>query len=136
MAAFKGAVEVGAHAIETDLHLTKDNVVVLSHDATLKRCFGREEKIIDMTWKELSDLRTVAEPKQQMPRLLDLLEYLAQPGLERPWVLLDIKIDNDPDDMMRLIGETIRSAPPSAKRAWKDRIVLGVWAVSGSQMLW
>lgn len=31
MGAFKGAVEVGADAIETDLHLTKDGVVVLSH---------------------------------------------------------------------------------------------------------
>jgi glycerophosphoryl diester phosphodiesterase len=31
MAAFKGAVKVGAHAIETDIHLTKDNIVVLSH---------------------------------------------------------------------------------------------------------
>jgi hypothetical protein len=31
MAAFVGAVKVGAHALETDLHLTKDGVVVLSH---------------------------------------------------------------------------------------------------------
>jgi glycerophosphoryl diester phosphodiesterase len=31
MGAFKGAVEVGAHAIETDIHLSKDGVVVLSH---------------------------------------------------------------------------------------------------------
>ena len=31
MAAFKGAVEVGTHAIETDIHVTKDGVVVLSH---------------------------------------------------------------------------------------------------------
>jgi glycerophosphoryl diester phosphodiesterase len=31
MAAFRSAVAVGAHAIETDLHLSKDGVVVLSH---------------------------------------------------------------------------------------------------------
>lgn len=31
MGAFRGAVEVGAHAIETDLHLSKDGVVVISH---------------------------------------------------------------------------------------------------------
>jgi phosphatidylglycerol phospholipase C len=34
MAAFKGAVKVGTHAIETDIHLTKDGVVVLSHVRT------------------------------------------------------------------------------------------------------
>ena len=31
MDAFVGAVETGAHAIETDIHLSKDGVVVLSH---------------------------------------------------------------------------------------------------------
>lgn len=31
MGAFRGAVEVGAHAIETDVHLSKDDVVVISH---------------------------------------------------------------------------------------------------------
>ena len=31
MGAFEGAVEVGAHAVETDLHISKDNVVILSH---------------------------------------------------------------------------------------------------------
>lgn len=31
MGAFRGAVVVGSHAIETDLHLSKDGVVVLSH---------------------------------------------------------------------------------------------------------
>lgn len=31
MGAFRGAVEVGAEGLETDLHLTKDGVVVLSH---------------------------------------------------------------------------------------------------------
>ena len=31
MGAFEGAVNVGAHAIETDIHLSKDGVVVLSH---------------------------------------------------------------------------------------------------------
>lgn len=31
MGAFKGAVEVGAEALETDIHLSKDGVVVLSH---------------------------------------------------------------------------------------------------------
>lgn len=31
MGAFKGAVDIGAHAIETDVHLSKDGVVVISH---------------------------------------------------------------------------------------------------------
>ncbi len=31
MSAFRGAVQVGAEGLETDIHLTKDGVVVLSH---------------------------------------------------------------------------------------------------------
>lgn len=31
LAAFKGAVDIGAHALETDVHLSRDDVVVLSH---------------------------------------------------------------------------------------------------------
>lgn len=31
MRAFRGAVEAGVHALETDVHLSKDGVVVLSH---------------------------------------------------------------------------------------------------------
>ncbi|KAH7092204.1 PLC-like phosphodiesterase [Paraphoma chrysanthemicola] len=128
MGAFKGAVEVGAEALETDVHLTRDGVVVLSHDKDLKRCFGREEKLIDCDYEFVSKLRTLKEPHEAMPRLVDLLEYLAQPGLEEIWILLDIKLDNDADDVMRLIAETIYSVPPSPTRAWKHRIVLGCWA--------
>ncbi|OAL48962.1 tubulin nucleotide-binding domain-like protein [Pyrenochaeta sp. DS3sAY3a] len=128
MGAFKGAVEVGAEGLETDIHLSKDGVVVLSHDKDLKRCFGREEKIIDCDYEFLSKVRTLKAPHEPMPRLVDLLEYLAQPGLEDIWVLLDIKLDNNADDVMRLIGDTIRSVQPSPSRPWQSRIVLGVWA--------
>lgn len=36
MGAFRGAVKAKAHAVETDIHLTKDDVVVLSHVSVAK----------------------------------------------------------------------------------------------------
>lgn len=122
------AVEAGTHALETDIHLSRDDVVVLSHDPTLKRCFGLPDKIIDCEWNYLSTLRTVGENPQPMLRLLDLLEFLSGNALEDSWVLLDIKLDNNADDVMRLIANTIASVPRSAKRPWNKRIVLGIWA--------
>lgn len=92
MGAFAGAVAIGAHAIETDVHITKDDVVVLSHDATLKRCFGRPEKLLDVNWSFVSKLQTIAKPRQYMPRLLDLLHFLAHPENEHVWLVLDIKV--------------------------------------------
>jgi len=131
MGAFKGAVIEGtADAIETDIHTTKDNVLVLSHDGDLKRCFGRDERIVDCEWEFLKDLETLKEPTQTMPSLRQLLEYLAES--ENAWLLLDIKLDNDADTVMRLIAETLNSVKPNPERAWDKRVVLGVWAVSAS----
>jgi glycerophosphoryl diester phosphodiesterase len=44
MLSFRRALELGADALETDAHLTRDGHVVLSHDPTGKRCcnVGRE----------------------------------------------------------------------------------------------
>ncbi|OTA96431.1 hypothetical protein M434DRAFT_55933, partial [Hypoxylon sp. CO27-5] len=125
MLAFRAAVEAGAHAIETDLHLSKDGVVVLSHDASLKRCFGEDSKVRDHDWSYLSTLRTLRKPAQPMPRLLDLLEYLNQPGSEHMWLMLDIKRDDDATELVRRTAETISSVP--AIRPWKERILPCCW---------
>jgi len=63
-----------------------------AQDQDLRRCFGREEKIIDCDYEFLGKLRTLKAPHESLPRLADLLEYLAQPGLEEIWVMLDIKV--------------------------------------------
>lgn len=126
--AFEAAITKGrAHAIETDIHLSKDNVVVLSHDPDLKRCFGQDERIIECDWHYLSQLRTLKEPHVPMPRLRELLEYISQPELQHIWILLDIKLDNNADDVMRLIAETL-AAVPSGPNPWQNRVVLGFWA--------
>ncbi|KAL5406853.1 hypothetical protein PMIN03_007550 [Paraphaeosphaeria minitans] len=130
MGAFRGAVEVGAEGLETDLHLSKDGVVMLSHDKDLKRCFGRDEKVLDCNSEFLSKLKTLKEPHQYMPRLVDLLEYLAQPRLKEIWVLLDIKLDNDQEDVMRAIADAVGSVKPSPTRPWQSRNVLGIWAAN------
>ncbi|KAK8049411.1 PLC-like phosphodiesterase, partial [Apiospora phragmitis] len=126
MAAFRSAVEIGAHAIETDLHLSKDGIVVLSHDGTLKRCFGEDRKVADCDWSYLSTLRTTRKPHEPMPRLVDLLEYLVQPGQENIWILLDIKKDDDPTELISRVAATFATVP-TTKREWKERIIMGCW---------
>ncbi|KAJ5718855.1 uncharacterized protein N7483_009937 [Penicillium malachiteum] len=127
--AIENAIEAGTHALELDLHLTRDGVVVLSHDKTLQRCYGLKKKVIDCDWEELKTLRTLMAPHVPMPRLVDVLEYLRQPGREHIWVLLDIKLDNDPETIMKTIAETIESVPiPAIGPDWHRRIVLGCWS--------
>lgn len=102
----------GTHALELDLHLTKDGVVVLSHvsdkksmfvilltysqDPTLGRCYGVKKKVGDCDWDYLKTLRTTMAPHAPMPRLLDVLEYARKPGREHLWLLLDIKVGGLP----------------------------------------
>lgn len=135
MSSFRGALEAGAHALETDVHITKDEVVVLSHDGNLKRCFGVEKKIKEVTWDEISKMRTTARAPngnrdgESMPRLIDLLAWLAEPEREHVWLLLDIKLDNSAEQIMRLLGEAIASIPSvSNGKPWQERILLGIWA--------
>ncbi|KAK1754490.1 glycerophosphoryl diester phosphodiesterase [Echria macrotheca] len=126
MAGFESAVALGVHGLETDIHLSRDGVVVLSHDPSLKRCFDVDQKIADCDWDYLSTLRTTREPPQPMPRLVDLLTYLAEPGLERIWLLLDIKTDDDPDALLSAVASTLESVP-SGPIPWTERIVMGAW---------
>ncbi|KAJ5207483.1 Glycerophosphoryl diester phosphodiesterase [Penicillium cf. griseofulvum] len=121
-----GAIRAGAHALELDLHISRDGIVVLSHDASLMRCYGIKKKVIDCDWEYLKTLRTLQAPHEPMPRLIDVLEYLSQPGREDFWILLDIKLTNEPFTIMDLISKTIDLVPSTAP--WHRRIVLGCWS--------
>ncbi|ODH45779.1 hypothetical protein GX48_08144 [Paracoccidioides brasiliensis] len=127
MCAFSHAVKVGAQGLEADMHISKDGVVVISHDATLQRCYGVRKRIIDCDWEYLSTLRTIKPPFEPMPRLLHLLQYIAVPERSHVWLLLDIKLDNDPETIMRAIAKAVLSIP-SVHRPWNERIILGCWA--------
>ncbi|KAJ6095146.1 hypothetical protein N7467_002659 [Penicillium canescens] len=123
------AIKAGTHALELDLHISRDGVVVLSHDASLRRCYGVKKKVIACDWEYLQTLRTVQAPHEPMPRLVDVLEYLRQPGREHIWVMLDIKLTNEPAGIMQRIAKTIESVPiPRIGPDWHRRVVLGCWS--------
>jgi len=82
LAAFRLALEEGAQIIETDLRFSRDNVIVLHHDATLDRMTDGSGPVRGKTLAELQALRT-RSPKggaagtlvnEQIPTLLDLIE--------------------------------------------------------------
>ncbi len=53
---FKNAIRCGADGIELDVHLTKDNKLVVLHDSTLVRITGEKRLIKDLTLKEIKAL--------------------------------------------------------------------------------
>ncbi|KAI0597341.1 PLC-like phosphodiesterase [Biscogniauxia sp. FL1348] len=135
MLAFRRAVEeAGAGAIETDLHLSRDGVVVLSHDADLGRCYGLPGvRVRDRDWADLRRLRTTRPPHEPMPRLRDLLAWLdddgdgdGDPRRAAVWIMLDIKRHDDAEELVRRTAETIASVP-AKQRPWSERITPCCW---------
>jgi len=58
---FKEGLGHVAHGIETDVRLTGDGVVILSHDATLKRTMGLETVVAEKTLGELDSMGLIGE---------------------------------------------------------------------------
>lgn len=69
------AVEQGVDAIEYDIHLTKDNQIVVMHDDDISTTTNGTGKISQMTLEEMSQYRLVGYGKTvKIPTLKDMLE--------------------------------------------------------------
>ena len=68
------AVENG-YGIELDVQLTKDEKVVVFHDATLKRVCGVDAKVNSMTYEELQQLRLFGT-EERIPLFSDVLKII------------------------------------------------------------
>ncbi len=74
LTAFRLAMEAG-YAVETDLHLTKDGVLVTFHDDTLNRMTAARGNIREKTYEELS-LLTLADTKEKIPTFDEMLALI------------------------------------------------------------
>ena len=81
---FMKALQGGADGIEFDIHLSKDNQIVLGHDKNLSRIAGTNHQINKMTAKELEKVPLRGEGK--IVTLNSLINHLPDN------ILLDIEI--------------------------------------------
>lgn len=72
MPAFKKAIEAG-YGIELDVQLTKDDLVVVFHDESLKRVCNKEGNVRDYTYIELQEL-TLLNSEEKIPLFSDVLK--------------------------------------------------------------
>lgn len=85
MLAFKKAIELGAKAIELDVHKTKDDKLVVIHDEDIKRTHSGEGLVKDYTLEELKKFKCRSIKFQEN-------EFCRIPTLEE---VLDLIIDTD-----------------------------------------
>lgn len=97
MAAFAHAVDLGFRYLETDVHATRDGVLVAFHDPALDRVTDRTGHICDLPWSEVRRAR-VGSSAEGVPLLEDLLGA---------WPAVRINIDSKSEASVRPLAETI-----------------------------
>lgn len=79
MLAFKKAYEEGIDGIEFDVHLTKDNEIVIMHDENTLRTTGKDAYIKDLTFEELRELNAAYYYEgldEKVPSLREYFEFI------------------------------------------------------------
>lgn len=93
MLAFKKAEEVGANGIELDVHLTKDQQIVVIHDETIDRTTNGSGYVRDYTLEQLQQFSIKDKDttfQEKIPTLKEVLEWIQSTNL-----LLNIELKND-----------------------------------------
>jgi glycerophosphoryl diester phosphodiesterase len=71
---FKKALEIGVDAVELDVRKTKDNQLVVIHDADVKRTTDGKGLVSELTLPEIKALST--EKDEKIPTLEEVLDFL------------------------------------------------------------
>ncbi|ODQ82852.1 hypothetical protein BABINDRAFT_164586 [Babjeviella inositovora NRRL Y-12698] len=126
--AFNEAIKSGSTLIETDVQMSKDGVIVISHDHQTNRSFGEPLIIQDVNYAEsLLALKTVAEPRESILTFARLLQWAIKKHEDNVPVkfMLDIKPVNNPK-IVSVILENLAKTGKSLDY-WHDKIIFGFW---------
>ena len=94
--AIERAIQYGVESFETDVWLTKDNVLVVLHGGSkgnLEGYYDHSGYVTELTWEELSTFRTI-EDNLPMPRLIDVME------LTKDKIFMNLEIKDDRVDLV------------------------------------
>tara|TARA_R110000824_G_scaffold399843_1_gene606053 strand:+ start:140217 stop:140999 length:783 start_codon:yes stop_codon:yes gene_type:complete len=98
MPAFQGAIDLGYRYIETDVHATKDGVLLAFHDDQLDRVTDHVGVIAELDFADVSRARV--DGLEPIPRLEELL--LAFPDAR---INIDPKRDNAVEPLIRVLRD-------------------------------
>ncbi|MFC5729950.1 MULTISPECIES: glycerophosphodiester phosphodiesterase family protein [Nocardioides] len=113
LAAFRHAAELGYDYLETDVHLTRDGVLLAFHDAVLDRVTDRVGAVRDLTLADIRRARIAG--REQVPTLVDLIDSFPQSRFN-----IDIKSEAAVAPLAALVRE---------RQLW-DRVLVGSFSRS------
>jgi len=121
----------GAEGIESDVHVSKDNVVIMCHDPSLDRTTDAKGNVLGKNWYgDMEHARTLKKGPDgrgyPIPTFKQTIELLMKDGNKHVKFNVDVKVGNDPERVFTLIHEII-SAHPNWETELAPRIILGLW---------
>lgn len=111
LAAFAGAVDIGADMIELDVQETKDGVIVVFHDDNLSRVTGQEGAIADYTYDELSAMDAGSWfsedfAGERIPTLAEVMDLMKDTDMDIYLELKDIgEVDGFEESVLQVVDE-------------------------------
>ncbi len=107
------ALMLGADGVEIDVHVCKSGELIVIHDETVDRTTDGSGVVKDMTWQEISKLRT--ENNESVPRLEQVIESLEGRGK----LLVELK----PQGTALPLVDCIQSSPTLREWAAENMLV-------------
>lgn len=106
LAAFSKALEIGADAIELDLHRTRDGHLVVIHNGIVDRTTGSRGIVADMSLKELKSLDAGAQFRpdfsdQQIPTFQEVIELVKG----KAKICAELKVKGIEEDVVQTIEQ-------------------------------
>ena len=99
LTSFKKALEIGVDAVELDVRKTKDNQLVVIHDADVKRTTDGEGLVSELTLKEIKSFS--AEKGEKIPTLQEALDFFDK----KVKVLIELKKAGIEDQVLSIVNE-------------------------------
>ncbi|TVT49879.1 glycerophosphodiester phosphodiesterase [Amycolatopsis rhizosphaerae] len=127
LSSFRRAVSEGFRYLETDVHATKDGVVVVHHDARLDRTTDGHGPIAAQSWSAVR--RVKVRGREPIARLEDLLEELPEARFN-----IDVKSDRAVEPFLRVI-ERVGAHERVAAAAFSDARLARLRKLAGPKLL-
>ncbi|PWN26510.1 PLC-like phosphodiesterase [Jaminaea rosea] len=97
------------------------------HDPSLERTTNGTGLIKEQPWKGvIENFRTTKKPHQQLPTFKDVCDLLMRPENKHVKLNIDIKPENDPEVLFKLMKQVVSSYPSYATDL-SPRLILGLW---------
>lgn len=101
--------------------------MIMFHDPSLERTTDGKGFIRDQPWNDcIEHVRTKAKPCQQIPTFAQVCDLLMRPENRHVKLNIDIKPENDPERLFRLM-KTIVEQHSQFATDLSPRLILGLW---------